>query len=426
MVDEDVMKNTFPSNNQDVEKAHCEHPESRLNRVKRILVGSVQNGPVSASIGDEDKEKCKPRKRKERQESVSFIFQERKVIRSNSEERPTDVSQDIRRVASHEDFKKKQPLQVHNMSPKSPTICEILESKDISPLKIKFQIDDFLGDEDCEHEKQRVAERFSRPLSCRGRRNYIGRKRKEKRAKENGYLKASHNKEKISKNGECKQIHVEAPTNGLEDYDAPQSLFLPKQVEEKERTPSPVNTPVSPVLDLSTLHEQIDFSEPVLSSSKRQIGDEEENVAAMPNRLLSSPRNSIIMTRRIFLDRDVPMTSTSLHDSKNPVEQRLSQLSKQINSAKKKIKKFEDEYEKKCGYRPSHSDKMCDNSTKGLYVDLSKLRKERKQLKNDPASVVFGVAAKSTSILNLESQKSKIVLIQDAIIDIEKVCCILS
>ncbi|XP_065074735.1 protein FAM13A isoform X2 [Ochlerotatus camptorhynchus] len=50
------------------------------------------------------------RKRKERQDSTSSISQDRKLIRSNSEEHLPNCKEVIRRVSSHEDFKKPSPL----------------------------------------------------------------------------------------------------------------------------------------------------------------------------------------------------------------------------------------------------------------------------------------------------------------------------
>uniref|UniRef100_A0A1Q3FG04 FAM13A-like domain-containing protein n=1 Tax=Culex tarsalis TaxID=7177 RepID=A0A1Q3FG04_CULTA len=50
------------------------------------------------------------RKRKERQDSTSSISQDRKLIRSNSEEHLSNCVEVIRRVSSHEDFKKPAPL----------------------------------------------------------------------------------------------------------------------------------------------------------------------------------------------------------------------------------------------------------------------------------------------------------------------------
>lgn len=85
------------------DEQQCVHP-SRDVKLKSTK-------PTPASF-DEAKASCKARKRKERQESISSLCQERKVIRSNSEERPTQKKHfenktSIRRVSSSEDFKVK-------------------------------------------------------------------------------------------------------------------------------------------------------------------------------------------------------------------------------------------------------------------------------------------------------------------------------
>ncbi|XP_053683197.1 protein FAM13A isoform X2 [Sabethes cyaneus] len=82
--------------------------------------GSSRNGTNSGTIGastsqylpnlinSSEWQNC--RKRKERQDSTSSISQDRKLIRSNSEEHLPNCQEVIRRVASHEDFKKPSPL----------------------------------------------------------------------------------------------------------------------------------------------------------------------------------------------------------------------------------------------------------------------------------------------------------------------------
>lgn len=160
--------------------------------------------------------------------------------------------------------------------------------------------------------------------------------------------------------------------------------FMHAHEEDRNRSPSPTRTPISPVLDLTTLHEQIDCSEPMLSHTVRQINDNTETMPSLlitSNRLLSSPRNSIIATHKIYLDPDVPKMNSNLSQNpQNPVDERLQKLSKQINSSKKKIKKYESEFEINHGYKPSHFDKMCDKNVKKLYSDLSKHKKDLKQL----------------------------------------------
>ncbi|XP_055530169.1 protein FAM13A isoform X2 [Wyeomyia smithii] len=77
---------------------------------------STSNGTIGAStsqylpnlINSSEWQNC--RKRKERQDSTSSISQDRKLIRSNSEEHLPNCQEVIRRVASHEDFKKPSPL----------------------------------------------------------------------------------------------------------------------------------------------------------------------------------------------------------------------------------------------------------------------------------------------------------------------------
>src|SRR5690349_7864771 len=63
-------------------------------------------------IANSEYQQC--RKRKDRQDSISTLTQDRKLVRSNSEEHvPSCQGEVIRRVASHEDFKKPSPLKEH-------------------------------------------------------------------------------------------------------------------------------------------------------------------------------------------------------------------------------------------------------------------------------------------------------------------------
>lgn len=193
------------------------------------------------------------------------------------------------------------------------------------------------------------------------------------------------------------------------------------QIHEKERdrSPSPTRTPVSQVLDLTTLHEQIDCSEPMLSQTSRQINEHTETMPSLSiasNRLLSSPRNSIIATHRIYLDPDVPKMNSDLEQNpQNPVDERLQKLSKQINSLKKKVKNYDTEFELNHGYKPSHLEKMSDKNVKKWYSDLSKLKKDQKQLTE---------ISTKCSLLNgttNEQEKIDMVSLQVTIDEIEKV-----
>ena len=47
-------------------------------------------------------------------------------------------------------------------------------------------------------------------------------------------------------------------------------------------------------------------------------------------------------------------------------------------SLKKKVKHYEEEFEREYGYRPSHADKMGNKDIKRMYAEMNKLRKEVK------------------------------------------------
>lgn len=380
--------------------------ETKIGKVKRIVSASFASKTQTIpTTYDEAKASCKARKRKERQESISSLCQERKVIRSNSEERPAqkkhiENKSNIRRVSSSEDFQKSASIEKINVSPKR-----------------SVQNEKTLVYDDYEHERRRSHERFARPLMLK-------KKHPNKRLKIRYVSRTKFKPELSNDNKEHKKINVPQGTHPSEHETANDGTengthFLQLHREERERSPSPTTTPVSPVLDLTTLHEQVDCSEPLLSHTTRQINENTETLPSLSvasNRLLSSPRNSIIATHRIYLDPDVPQMTSSLDKTpQNPVDERLEKLTKQINSLKKKIKKYESEFESKHGFKPSHVEKMNDKVVKRFYTDLSKLRKEQKQLKevSTNCSLIGGSETKP--------DKTDSVNLKDTITEIEKV-----
>lgn len=389
MVDQDVMKG--PNSLEDTRRTSVDR-ESKFARVKRMLTCQTRT-PLTY---DEAKASAKARKRKERQESISSISQERKVIRSNSEERPicqkNENNKDIRRVSSNEDFQHSQPLQTHNDNVATLAIQD-------GPMKISPQRD--ITIDDCEFERRRSHERFSRPLVQRGRYN------QPRKPKTKQFSKNYNGKEKSSSGKKVKHERagddVDAPSD-VASVDGCNFLQLKQNNKEKERSPSPVHTPASPALDLTTLHQQIDNAEPVLSNINDEAAENQPSLSVASNRLLSSPRNSVIITQRIYLNPDVPL-HPSLKDPINPLEQRQRHIAKQINSLKKKLKKVDDDFETKNGYRPSHADKLNDKSIKKLCAELNKLKKEQRALLEDATSpttasgIVKQDAKKTTSTL---------------------------
>ncbi|CAG9854902.1 unnamed protein product [Phyllotreta striolata] len=329
--------------------------ETRAGKQKR------STGPAPTTY-DEAKANCKARKRKERQESISSLCQERKVIRSNSEERPAQRKHverhtGIRRVSSSEDIQT-------NRSNSSERFFGSSNKKG----------DKLLAYEDCEHEKRRSNERFARPLTLKGKRHPT------KRLKVKSVSRIKHKSETSNETKDSTRKSNIAQT--VHDNEDSKTGFLQLHIDERDRPSSPTQELVSPVVDWSTLHEQVDCSEPLLSQTSRHRNETAESIPIVAsNRLLSSPRNSIIATHRIYLDPDVPKVTSNLEQKpQNPLDARLYKIAKQINSVKKKVKKFEAEFEARHGYRPSHAEKLSDRDVKKLYADLSALKRDQKQI----------------------------------------------
>ncbi|KAJ8977546.1 hypothetical protein NQ317_012925 [Molorchus minor] len=371
--------------------------ETKIGKVKRIVSSSLAIKPSTIpTTYDEAKASCKARKRKERQESISSMCQDRKVIRSNSEERPVqkkyiENKNNIRRVSSSEDFQRSSSAEKISVSPSR-----------LSKNEKAFTYDD------CEHERRRSHERFARPLTLKSRRH------PNKRLKVR-YASRTRYKPEVPVDNKDKNTTQDIETTA---EDTENSSFLQLHGEDRDRSPSPAATPVSPFLDFSTLHEQVDCSEPLLSQTTRQITENTETMPSLSvasNRLLSSPRNSIIATHRIYLDPDVPQANVFLEmKPQNLLDERLQKLTKQINSMKKKVKKFEMEFELKNGFKPSHGEKMNDNAMKKIYADLTKLKKEQKQLNEMSTNCLLINGSES------KSEKASPADLHDTINEIEK------
>lgn len=134
-----------------------------------------------------------------------------------------------------------------------------------------------------------------------------------------------------------------------------------------------------------------------------------------------SPRNSLLLPRRFYSENE------SQPGTPNVAELGLKHLTKHINGLKKKIKKYEDEFEENFGYRPSHSDKMSNRDIKRLCTELNKLRKEHKLLKEDPVSVLLANANNRTRSIcgsptnnNNSQEKSRATSMEEMVKEVEK------
>nr|XP_012149382.1 PREDICTED: protein FAM13A isoform X2 [Megachile rotundata] len=356
----------------------------------------------------------KPRKRKERRESCC---QERKLIRSSSEERvlesPTETADTIRRVSSHEDFNSEEHLHVlsqlgqemghgvrcgglplherTNVSPVSKKIPPVPSSCETALETEKFEFD---------AEKLRTSERFSRSITPRGRRQ-ARRRRVHKTAD-------AESSSKENEEGPDNIYTISSSPNSRNG--SPAQSFLEMLSSGPSRSPSPARPP-------TVDHE--DLNNPSLTnwSFLRQESDE---VADSRVEAMLSPRNSLLLPRRFYSENEIQPSTPNI------AELSLKNLTKHINGLKKKIKKYEDEFEENFGYRPSHSDKMSNRDIKRLCTELSKLRKEHKLLKEDPVSALLANANNSRTSNgsptnnNNSQEKSRATSMEEMVKEVEK------
>ncbi|XP_076229031.1 protein FAM13A [Nomia melanderi] len=358
----------------------------------------------------------KPRKRKERRESCC---QERKLIRSNSEERvldsPAETADTIRRVSSHEDFNSEEHMHIlsqlgqemghgvrcgglplherTNVSPISKKTSSFPSPCETTALETeKFERD---------AEKLRSSERFSRSITPRGRRQ-ARRRRVHKIVDAENSSKENEDEPEIIYN-------VSSGPNSRNG--SPGQSFLEMLSSGPSRSPSPARPP-------TVGHE--DLNNPSLTNWTFQ---REENGEAGDARVeaMLSPRNSLLLPRRFYSENE------SQPGTPNIAEIGLKHLTKHINGLKKKIKKYEDEFEENFGYRPSHSDKMSNRDIKRLCTELNKLRKEHKLLKEDPVSALLANANNRTKSIcgsptnnNNSQEKSRATSMEEMVKEVEK------
>ncbi|CAH1390316.1 unnamed protein product [Nezara viridula] len=340
----------------------------------------------------------KQRKRKERQDSTSLDM-ERKFVRSNSEERPFtkleekisgDGRDSMRRVNSHEDFSK-----ARNITHQSRKITEPLHERNCcSPERkeeeysIGEQLTTTVGYasdlyDDSEHERRRNSERFAPQARRRRTKHYRSSQAKENDSTSGHKQKHTFKHQSFRLNSTIIYNSLPSTPHEFPTVDFKESFKEPDQ--DEERSPSPISGVSSPTLDMNTFQEN--DNEPLTAWN---------NILTPSEERLVSPRNSIVMSKRTF---------TAMQPEDDPV---ISDLTTQITNLKRKLKKYEDGFEKEFGFKPSHADKMANPDTKRMCAMLSKLRKQLKSTKEE-----------CSKIMGFENQ-SKPVIKEAVVNDIEK------
>ncbi|XP_021116730.1 protein FAM13A isoform X3 [Heterocephalus glaber] len=200
--------------------------------------------------------------------------------------------------------------------------------------------------------------------------------------------------------------HNESPTMKIQEH--PSTPDSKQQRSQDADTQEESFVSEVPHLDLTALCDEKSWEEPIptLSSWQREDTDSDEaRLSPKPGCLIRqlleedsdpmlSPRFYAYGQSRQYLDdTEVPPSPPNSHSFMRRRSSSLgsyedeqedltpAQLTRRIQSLKKKIRKFEDRFEEERKYRPSHSDKAANPEVLKWTNDLAKFRKQLKESK---------------------------------------------
>ncbi|XP_067908569.1 protein FAM13C isoform X3 [Heterodontus francisci] len=167
------------------------------------------------------------------------------------------------------------------------------------------------------------------------------------------------------------------------------------------------STIIAPIIDFKLMHQQRDSDEPIpaFESWQSELENEVEahrslgagrllhHIAEGDNPLISPRCSSFSKSQRFVLDTEaapsppsaqlfvMPRNSSLVTSEVENGPMLVTQLTKQIQNLRKKIRKYEEKFEQEKKYRPSHSDKVGDPEVLRWMNDLTRARKQLKELK---------------------------------------------
>ncbi|XP_051883583.1 protein FAM13C isoform X2 [Pristis pectinata] len=167
------------------------------------------------------------------------------------------------------------------------------------------------------------------------------------------------------------------------------------------------STIIAPIIDFKLMHQQRDSDEPIPAfeswqselengrEAHRSLGADRllHHVAEGDNPLVSPRCSSFSKSQRFVLDTEaapsppsaqlfiMPRNSSLVNSEAENSPVLVMQLTKQIQNLRKKIRKYEEKFEQEKKYRPSHSDKVGDPEVLKWMNDLTRARKQLKELK---------------------------------------------
>ncbi|XP_041078936.1 protein FAM13B-like isoform X2 [Polyodon spathula] len=171
-----------------------------------------------------------------------------------------------------------------------------------------------------------------------------------------------------------------------------------------------------PLIDFKSMHLQKDGEDPVpaFKSWQEDCESGEAQLSPLAGRMVHHPleEESQLLLARRFLDFGHSQRFLQTHDSsssppmkapsfRRPRRASFSsreagkgdavpiQLTKKLQNLKKKIKQFEEQFEKERNYKPSHSDKAANAKVLKWMTELTKLRKQIKDTKRKSSDGEF-------------------------------------
>nr|XP_048295591.1 protein FAM13A isoform X1 [Myodes glareolus] len=214
-------------------------------------------------------------------------------------------------------------------------------------------------------------------------------------------LRANESKENGSCGGDTQ--YCESPTMKIQEYP---SISDTKQQRNQDADGEQESfVPEMPQLDLTALCDEKNWEEPIPSWQQENVDSDEARLSPQAGRLIHqlldedsdpmlSPRFYAYGQSRQYLDdTEVPPSPPNSHSfmrrrssslgSYDDEQEDLTpvQLTRRIQTLKKKIRKFEDRFEEERKYRPSHSDKAANPEVLKWTNDLAKFRKQLKESK---------------------------------------------
>lgn len=368
------------------------------------------------------------RKRKERHDSTSSSTQDRKLVRSNSEEilQSNDGNDVIRRVSSSEDFKPQPLHEINENTERSLKTINENEPKDekhlprleTSPARSqrhapsrRFKDSDEM---EYENERRRSSERFCKSRAQSGRKGVV---------KRFGIIPKYRNDENVYNAGFVSQFNVEergtrkeeaAEGEKLHDYNDNNLIDF----HVKADTPAEVLPWHTTATDSKSTSNE---DQPVLSRRFEHM--EEESILASQHQIITD--NEPIKSFRTFHKMENLKTREMMQkrDSKEAYESpddRLKAVNKKLLSLKKRLTVCEENYEKKTGYRPSQLDKYNDKHIKSIMTEINKLKKEKQEIKSDPMTAL-GLKQRKFGDSTKISDGERLELIRETLSEIEKV-----